>query len=189
MKFEFKRLILPIFLLLLLVGIIFGVASYNSSKKMDGGNTQTQTEAIFEQVSPSSDIETDQSSIKVSGKTTSGKDQVFVNGKKISINKNGEFDTEISLNNGENEILFEAVSPNNVKEQKRIKITKREAKAPEVKPQTPSTTNPNEGTTNVTPESGQLTDTGPKENTTFAFSVLILLTFYWLKSRKKLKKC
>lgn len=211
MNLEFRKIIIPVVLGILLLGVVFGIASY--TKKGDKKETQEQSqqseESLFTNLEPSKDQNTDQTSIEVKGKTKSKRNTVVINGEKVKVNKNSEFSTSVSLNEGQNEILVEVTTPNNKKDSKRLVITRKagDGSATEEQKQTetpaqpqgngqgqpgqpgtqaPGTTTPTPDGTPV-PQTGELSKTGPKENAALAISAIVLALLYWQRSKRDLK--
>lgn len=123
MNFDFKKLIVPAIIVILFLGVIFGISAFRKAPK--DSTTTTQQESIFTSLEPADNIESDQSAVEVKGKVKSRRDVVRVNGEKVKVDKNGAFSTTVNLNEGANDISIEAETPNKKKDQRKITVIKK----------------------------------------------------------------
>ena len=187
-NFEYKRLILPFVLVIILIGIVWGYLSFqsqDSSENNGNGQEVILDEELLENMSPSVTTETDKETITVSGKTNSGDNKVSVNGGEAKVESDGTFKAEVPLNDGENNIFVEVTGSDNHFIQKNVKVTKKKATAGNgaEAPSSPGTPSKPE----VPTANGEISDTGPIENFALALAALGFFGFMWFRSRNNLK--
>jgi len=182
MNFEFRKLILPILLFLFLIGVFLGFSKYQKASKIDGDK------AILEDLVPSENIETEQSTFQISGRTASKKNQVIINGQKATLDNEGSFSLDVSLVDGQNEVLVEVVTSIGKKEEKRIMITKKTAVTREKEADLAE----KEATTGevggqISNGKGEFTEAGPVENAALFLTGTFLVLYIYRRSKQNLQ--
>jgi cell division protein FtsL len=166
-----RQLLIPVIILIVFIGTIIGIINYQQK-------TRQNRNPKIEITAPKDNQIIEESQIVLEGNTYAGT-KVTVNGKDVSVDKKGKFSTEVSLNEGLNEITITAESQTGKKTEVKKAIT-REYTQPVVAEMTPSGV---EGSQNAA-----LNSSGPEN-----FWIPEALSFSgvgaaWYMSRKNLKK-
>ncbi|MCL5093605.1 MAG: hypothetical protein M1355_00495 [Patescibacteria group bacterium] len=188
MKFDVRKLIIPAVLILILIGAILGIVRYQSARSTD----------LIINTNPSGNVATSQSKINIEGTTNNFQNIVTINGEKVDVQKDGSFQKEVTLKDGENEITIQATAFDGRSQTKKIVVTKTAPGSPQEKQQAPiAVPNQPQETQPASPETqsqempqeeqSELAASGPRENAILFFTILTISYIYWRKSRKKLK--
>lgn len=198
-----KKLALPIILVIIFIGIVVGIVNF---QKGASGPELTITE-------PKEGITTEEGKTTINGSTDDSNNNVFVNEEEVEVNDDGTFSAEVPLIKGNNEISVEVISEDGQFATESVmisRVAKGTPSAPkgETSPKTGNGANGGNGSPEKdvlgesvpkqapeeTPEvngkstlpSEPLAEAGPKENAVFGSGALLVVIFFYRKSKKTL---
>lgn len=179
-----KKIAIPLFVLLLIVGVAVGVVNFQKMKK--------DPELTLDQPAEGAIIQ--EEGVKIMGKTDNSKNKVTVNQVEVPVSKDGSFESDFKLSEGENIITVETVSGSGRATSKTVNISKATKTAEQPKGEGEASGQVLGGKTGEAesaqaPAEGQtsLSQAGPVENAVIALSSVIFFGYLYLKSRRLVK--
>lgn len=158
---EPRQILIPLIILIVLIGVIVGISNYSKNKE---ANTPPQLEVTSPQ---QQGTPTESDKAQINGQTDPNA-TVTVNDKEVPVAPSGSFNTEIPLNEGDNNIRISAVSEAGISSSYNLSIN-RAAKIAE------------------SPTAGaDLSKSGPETLFIPEISALSLAVVGWRASKKKL---
>lgn len=187
-----KRLAIPIFIILLIIGAVFGVVNFQKNRK-------APEVSITE---PKEGVTTEAPDLEVTGTTNSPDNTVYVNGNSAEVSEDGSFKYKMTLNEGENPIEVEVFSKGGKSTKTSVIVKRTAATAPGSPSGAPApnggggqTGNQDRGVLGGGAEKspgaaggadGSLSTSGPKENAIAILWIFSIFLYYYQKSRKVL---
>ncbi len=186
------QLIIILVIFVVFVGAIVGIVNYQNKSKL-------KKLPMLEIISPTDGAIVADSQIIVTGETNL-KNIVTINSKEVKIDKNGKFYEETPLSLGDNTLFVVAKNSIGIKNEKSIKVTRKDESIPEnpnitstnideniQTEQTPQVVEP--VTQNITGDGkGNLSTSGPESFWLLESAFLSAAGASWFSTRKKLKE-
>jgi len=200
-EINFSKFVVPMILLFLFIGTIFGIVNYQRTKNTETYEKPKEQDVvkdelkIIKKLEPENTMETNSDTQEISGKLNGRRNKVTINGEKQKLDRGNTFKKEVALKEGENEIIIVAENAKGEKETKRIIIRKivlneqgqpknEEGKVLGSETQKDQVTNSGINAENgALVGNGALAETGPKENAAMAITFIGIVLYFWRKSR------